>query len=235
MLVANWEARRRVTLPFLLSGPSEIGNEDGRNADRPHLPIAPLSLETTPHDELADRLRAGDHAAFRAVWDRYHERLANFAYRYLRSEDAAADVVQHVFVALWERRQSFQLRSTIANYLYAAVRNRLGNMAHHERVVREYATRVAASHPATGALAPERPDAAIEAAELAAAIARVLEGLPPRTREIFLLSREDGLSPSEISALIGVTLQVVYNQIARALKRLSEGLSETRSEGNAQD
>src|SRR5438105_874217 len=54
---------------------------------------------------LVARLRTGDVGAFRELWDRYHVRLADFAFRYVRSHDAAADVVQDVFIALWERHE----------------------------------------------------------------------------------------------------------------------------------
>jgi RNA polymerase sigma-70 factor (ECF subfamily) len=179
----------------------------------------------SPDDHaLVARLRAGDETAFLALWNAHAARLADVAYRYLRSADAAADVVQQTFIAVWESRETLEVRTSLANFLYGAVRNRATNALAHERVVRRYRERVASEYDGAGFAAHNDGVGDVEAQELAAAVRAIVDALPVRTREIFLMSREDGLAPAEIAVVLNLSPQTVYNQLARAVRALAEGL-----------
>lgn len=210
---------------FWFGGSSDDGAGGGSALPPPRLTLMPASEEhesATEDAELVELLRTGDETAFRSVWETLHRPLADFAYRYVRSEDAAADIVQQVFVTMWEERATLRPRSTISNYLYSAVRNRVRNVLRHDRVVQAYALYAAAVLQSESS--SNDADVQITVAELQSSITRILDDLPPRTREIFLMSREDGLPPSEIARMLGISLQVVYNQLTRALKALVQGL-----------
>jgi RNA polymerase sigma-70 factor (ECF subfamily) len=187
--------------------------------ETPSGPVDPAELA------LVEQLRAGSPAAFRAVWDRDHTRLAAFAYRYLASQDAAADVVQDVFVALWERHAQIELRGSLAAYLYGMVRYIAMDARKHERVAQRYEARVAAAYAAAPAVARNLGMDTLDVEALQQTLARVVAALPPRTREIFVMSREDGLAPGAIASVLRISPQVVYNQLSRALRALHEALA----------
>src|SRR6266581_8429585 len=79
----------------------------------------------TDADERAwvDRIRAGDVAAFEALYRRYWERLYAFAFRYLHSKEDSEEVVQEVFFRIWRGRAHWVPAGAVRNYLYLAVRN----------------------------------------------------------------------------------------------------------------
>jgi RNA polymerase sigma-70 factor (ECF subfamily) len=180
-----------------------------------------------PDRALVALIRLGNESAFRTVWETYHARLADFANKYVRSSDIAADVVQHVFVALWYQRTALRPRSTLANYLYASVRHRAWNVIKHDRIVQHHAEMSAAAGMASVRNAGE---ITIECDELEAEAIRLLSSVPPRAREIFLMHREDGLTPGQIAGVLGLSPQTVYNQLARATRALAEGLEHWREQ-----
>jgi RNA polymerase sigma-70 factor (ECF subfamily) len=176
------------------------------------------------NDELVARVRAGDAEAIRAVWNRYHTRLLRFAARYVGSTDSAADLVQRVFLTLWVQRETLAPRMSLESHLFGAVRFQALRELKHERVVRRYVRATSARYAAEPAVAWHAGELAVEADETRAVVRQIVESLTPRVREIFLMHREDGLAPAEIASVLGISTQVVYNQIAKAVKALSTGL-----------
>jgi RNA polymerase sigma-70 factor (ECF subfamily) len=175
--------------------------------------------------DLIARLRTGDESAFRSLWEQYHVRLANFALRYLGSRDAAADVVQDVFVALWDRHDCIEVRGSLSAYLYGMVRYTVMDLRKHERVVRRHSEITATAYAAAPVVAHNLGADVLAVEEMQQTLHRVVAALPARTREIFLLSREDGLAPSAIASILGIGSQVVYNQLSRALKALHDAFA----------
>lgn len=173
------------------------------------------------------RGRAGDVGAFEAIFKRYYPHLCVFAERLLHSPDAARDAVQDVFVAIWKQRDSCQGCDNLRVYLFTSVRNRVFKLLRHQRVVdrtRERMTREQRS-PGVGS-APETPEEEVGASELAATVEQIIQELPERSREAYLLHRREGMSYAEIAGVMGVSVRTVENHIARALRGLREGLSD---------
>jgi RNA polymerase sigma-70 factor (ECF subfamily) len=171
-------------------------------------------------------IRAKDDP-FLIAWHAYAARLRRVAYRYLRSPDAAADIVQQTFIALWESRDTLEVHTSFPNFLFGAVRNRATNVLAHERVVRRHRADVAAEYDMAVFVAQNTGPQNVEAEELATAVHAILATVPARTREIFLLSRQDGLSPREIAIKLELSPQTVYNQLTRAVRALADGLGRT--------
>ena len=78
------------------------------------------------------RLRSGDTAVFELIYRAYHLVLWKYAYQFVHSRDAAQDIVQDVFVDLWDRRETLEIRKTLEAYLFIAVRNRAMDVVRHE-------------------------------------------------------------------------------------------------------
>lgn len=196
------------------------------------LPRRNPSLE--PDDrELFARLGAGDVAAFETLFVRYFATLVSFAQSYVRSQDVAEDVVQDVFCRLWDRRESLQLKSGIAQYLYGAVRHGTLDAIKHDRVAARWEEREL--------LDLERRTAAnegvarVEADELASVVSHVISALPPRCREVFQLSRYKHLTQRDIADTLGITVNTVNVQLGRALRAIDAAVQawERNEEGSS--
>ncbi|WP_396202564.1 RNA polymerase sigma-70 factor [Gemmatimonas sp.] len=170
--------------------------------------------------DLLARLRGGDHAAFEAIFRQWYEPVVRAANRVLHDPGVAEELSQDVFLELWRRRDTLAPDSSVAGYLMQAVRNRALNHLRHLQVQRKSAVYVEAlSEPA------EQADADTQAGELQDAIRDAIAALPPRTREVFLMSRERNLRYSEIAEALGVSVKAVEANMSRALRQLREKLS----------
>lgn len=196
---------------------------DHRAGDVPPTADASLDIEQA----WVARSRAGDVNAFEAIFRQYYQHLCLFAENLLRSPDAARDAVQDVFVAIWNKRQSCEGCDNLRFYLFSAVRNRVLKLHRHQGVVERMRTRMTRERRSPGfGGRPEMPDEQLGATELAATVDRIVQALPERSREAYLLHRRDGMSYAEIAGLMGVSVRTVENHIARALRGLREGLSD---------
>lgn len=142
------------------------------------------------------------------------------ANRVLHDPGVAEELSQDVFLELWRRRESLAPDSSVAGYLMQAVRNRSLNHLRHLQVQQKSAVYVEALSEPT-----EYADADTQAGELQDAIRSAIDALPPRTREVFLMSRERNLRYSEIAEQLGVTVKAVEANMSRALRQLRERLS----------
>jgi RNA polymerase sigma-70 factor (family 1) len=174
--------------------------------------------------EWVNAIRAGDVNAFEAMFHAYHAPMCAFAYRYLGARDLAEEIVQEVFLFVWERREGWDVRSSVRSYLFTAVRNAALSYLRHERVVRRRESEVRRLQPEP----PPSPDLAAVEAETVAAVRRAVERLPERCRLAFTLHREQGLTYAEVAAVLGISPRTVEVQIGRALKSLRKCLIDLR-------
>jgi RNA polymerase sigma-70 factor (family 1) len=176
---------------------------------------------TYGESEWVEAIRAGDAVAFEALFHAYHSTLCAFAYRYLGARDLAEETVQEIFLLVWERRASWDVRTSVRSYLFTAVRNAALSYLRHERVVRRSETDVRELQPAPSA----SPDHEALEAETVAAVKQAVSRLPERCRLIFTLHREQGLTYAEVAEVLGISPRTVEVQIGRALKSLRKGLA----------
>lgn len=166
--------------------------------------------------ELADLLKAEDRVAFQEIYDRYWPSLYLHVNRMLREEDLAQDIVQDLFIWLFENAAYSQINTSLSGFLYTAVRNRVLNAIKHKKVKSNYLVELAAFADQITYTADEH----IHVKELAAVIEREIDLMPPKMREIFILSRKSHLSHKEIAAALNISEHTVSTQIQRALIRL---------------
>ena len=174
-----------------------------------------------PGHDLVARIRAGDEAAFEAMFRAYYDPLCRYVAAYLGSRDAAEDAVQGVFVRIWEDRTRWAV-SDLRHYLYAAVRRRAISQVRRIAVRRRAAPLLVLADIGSTRGAP--PDAEFEAEELWRRLERALDTLPPRTRAAFVLSRQEGLSYHEVAAHMAISPKTVGVHIGRALAALRNNL-----------
>jgi RNA polymerase sigma-70 factor, ECF subfamily len=177
-------------------------------------------------DEWFERSVHGDVAAFESLYRYLHGPLREFAESYLRSRETAEEIVQDVFLAVWQGRETLRLRRSVKGYFYIAVKNRALNeikrgkvqQRSSELIMREESDRVAVN-PAEEQITRD---------ELVAAVQRLIDQLPPRMREAYTLYYQHDLSYAEIATVMGTAVKTVENQLARALRTICAGLGETR-------
>ncbi|MGH7342466.1 MAG: RNA polymerase sigma-70 factor [Candidatus Rokuibacteriota bacterium] len=170
--------------------------------------------------ELLRKVQAGDEGAYDAVFRSWYPVLVRVAAALLRDEDAAEEVAQDVMVEFWKRRAAMDTDLPLKAYLLRSVRNRALNHLRHLRVRRDAEQDVEALYNEPGGA-----DQPVVARELADAVKIAVAELPPRCREIFELSRVDGLKYSEIAAALDISEKTVEAQLGKALRVLRERLS----------
>ena len=162
---------------------------------------------------------AGDEEAFSSLFRTYYELLYQFAGRYSRDPQSAESIVQDVFVKLWEKRESLQIRSNVKSYLYTAVRNHALNVIKREaRMTNEDAFDLHES-------ADRSPEETLVDKETAEAVQHAVEQLAPQCRHVYTLKRYDGLSYIEIAEVLNVSVNTVKTQMKRAIKSLKRQLT----------
>lgn len=170
--------------------------------------------------ELLRRIKAGDEAAYDAVFRTWYAALVRVAAALLHDFDAAEEVAQDVMVQLWRRRHVIDTDVSARAYLLRAIRNRSLNHLRHLKVRRESESDVEALYDA-----PEGADQPVVAKELAAAVQVALRELSPRCREVFELSRVHGLRYAEIAEALDISQKTVEAQMGKALKILRQRLA----------
>ena len=155
------------------------------------------------------------------LYKTYFTQLTETACRWVPMEDAR-DITQDVFLILWERREKLSDLTDIYAYAYAAVRNRSLDRLRHEAYIREYTNRAWALIVDT--INMENPAHYIYFKETQRAIACAVDRLPRRCRQVFMLSREQGMRYNNIADTLGISVNTVENHISLALARLRQAL-----------
>jgi RNA polymerase sigma-70 factor, ECF subfamily len=171
-------------------------------------------------------MRSGEEVSFERIFQTYFDRLQAYAERYVRQPEAAEEVVANVFVRLWQQRAELHVRDSLKSYLYTAVRNQALMWIEHEKVVsrtREVGEREHRS-PGMGQ-APAAADEQMQALELADALELVIERMPPRVRDAYVLSRQHGLSYAQVAEEMQISPKTVEIHLGRALKLLRAELA----------
>lgn len=168
-----------------------------------------------------DEHSSGWEARFDALMRSHYATLCTFVQRLLGSAEAAEDVVQDVFVAVWQRGLPTECEASPRPYLFRAARNGAISQVRRERARERW--RAEAGHAASDA--NDSAAARLEVEELDAAIARAVDALPERCRMVFTLHREHGLTYAEVAEVMGISRKTVENQMSRALAVLRQRLA----------
>ncbi len=137
----------------------------------------------------------------------------------LRERAPAEEIAQEVMLELWRRRESLKLEQGFGAYLIRSTRNRALNYIRHQRIVaRELAAATIEARESPGT------DAETLGVELERVVREAIDALPERSREVFLLSREQGLRYLEIAAVLEISVKTVEKRMGQALAELRERL-----------
>jgi len=166
--------------------------------------------------ELIDLIKAGNHAAFFALYERYKVVLYLHAKRMLDDEDETKDVIQEIFTTLWDKRAVLTIGTSVKSYLYTATRNKVLNLLTHRKFEINYLN----SLQKVIDLTENGVEDQIREKQLIKMIESEIEQLPIKMRQVFELSRKQHLSHKEIAEQLNISDKTVKKQINNAIKIL---------------
>ncbi|SEJ02206.1 RNA polymerase sigma-70 factor, ECF subfamily [Dyadobacter koreensis] len=172
-------------------------------------------------NELLGQFQQGSTVAFEALYSRYFPRLYQHAFKMLKDQDEAQDLIQELFTSFWIKGRELDLTTSVSSYLYAATRNRVLNLFEHNRVHDHY---VSSLGEFLSTVEMSVDEVVIEK-ELAEIIESEIKQMPSKMREIFELSRKEDLSHKEIADYLAISDKTVKKQISNALKILRMKIS----------
>jgi RNA polymerase sigma-70 factor (family 1) len=175
------------------------------------------SFKTLTDTDLLLHLQLGDSTAYTEIYERYYYLMFVFAYKKLRDEDLAKDIIQELFTNLWEKKESLSSVKNLASYLFTAVRNKIFDFISHQHVKSKHLQAIAAY---SSSIHNANTDYLVRENQLKAYINKAIDELPSKMKEIFELSRKSDLTYKEIAEKLSLSERTVNNQVSNALSRL---------------
>jgi RNA polymerase sigma-70 factor (ECF subfamily) len=164
--------------------------------------------------QLVQSLQKGNVAAFDSLFEIYSPKLYGFAFKYFRNEAEAEELVQEVFVKVWENRHGLKTEHSFKSYLFTIALNQIRKYFNKKAVALRYLESL--QHE------PEFSDPAL-AEDYESALQKlnsIIDQMPSRRREIFIKSKLEGKSSKEVAAELNISPGTVDNQVSEALRFL---------------
>lgn len=169
---------------------------------------------------LFDQVKNDDMAAYEVIFKKYFKELYRFAFSYVRDGQIAEEMAQEVFLYIWEKRMQIEIQTTLKTYLYSAVKNKCLNYIKLELSRQQSMSDIS---KVMLSISGENMDEG-ESEQLKKYIQNAIDSLPKKCRQIFILSRNAGMTYEEIAKELGLSKKTVENQMGIALKKLRESL-----------
>ena len=176
-----------------------------------------------PEQDLIDfeGIKKGDLRIYERFFKENYPDIVRYAHRFVRDKLIAEEIAQEVFMYLWEKRTVINVQSSLKSYLYSAAKNRSINYLKLE--LPKIQAQMEITEFEIGVHSEYQEKAQSEA--IARAVKRAIDDLPQKCREIFVLSRNAGLTYDEIAEDLSLSKKTVENQMGIALKKLRESRS----------
>lgn len=164
-------------------------------------------------------------ARFEQFYAANFPRIKNFARLLTKSEEDAEDIAQNIFLKLWTRPELWQEQENMTSYLYTVTRNEIFNLFKHQKIEHEYEDKMIKAQ-LIGELCDEDTSLLenLYYKEVLLLIKMALNQLPPRRRQVFEMSRFEGLSHKEIAEKLQIPLRTVEDHIYKTLTELRKVL-----------
>jgi RNA polymerase sigma-70 factor (family 1) len=168
---------------------------------------------------LKEKIAASDQNSFRQLFHLYAKKLTQFAFAIVKSNEAAREIVDEVFIKIWKNRSSITTIQNLTVYLYTAIKNTSLNYLSARAKQNMVDSFDFFSIQLSDNNSPEKT---MITSELLKKINAAIDQLPPRCKMVFKLVREDGLSYKEVGAILKISPKTVDAQMMIAVKQISE-------------
>ena len=158
----------------------------------------------------------GEEAAFKALFTEHYKGMYSYACIILKDEVEAEEIIQNVFVRLWEKQTAIQIETSLKAYLYRMVYNDCMNHIKHKAVVIKFQKEKTYVMKNETGNAEEK----VASTQLNEQLSNALRELPEQCRTVFQLSRFEDLKYREIAVQLGISEKTVENQMGKALRLL---------------
>jgi len=165
-------------------------------------------------------LREGRTEAYEMIFRQWYTPLCRFACSLLHDADESEDVVQHIFVRMWENREALAVEVSVKAYLFRSVRNSCLNVIKHRKIKDGYSKLAVSTSQTSDDSGGNSHEQMEERLELA------LTHLPPKCRQVFEMSRFGGKRYQDIADELGISIKTVENHMAKALRIMREHLND---------
>lgn len=171
--------------------------------------------------ELTGLLVHGNHSAFTEIYNRYWKRLFVVAANKIKDLEEAEEIVQHIFVSLWNRRENLKITSSLAAYLSVSVKYRvikaLDKQYHQKKYTESLGMR---------GLTDDSTQEWLDFLELKERLEKLVSALPEKCRLVYRMSREQGFPQKRIAEELEISEKTVEAHLGKAIKALRTGLNQ---------
>lgn len=178
--------------------------------------------ELASDKELIEKLRLGDVESFDQVYQKYAGKLYAFSLKYLKSKEEAEELVQSVFLKVWENQKNLKKDTSFKSYLFTIAYNEICNLFRRRKYLHNFISRNMSENSESSGETEDQIDFKFVLEE----IAQIIDKLPEKQKAIFLKSRQDGKSTKEIADELGLSPGTVDNYISEALKFIRTNLKD---------
>ena len=171
--------------------------------------------------DLVRKLKRGDISSFDSLFRQYYKRVYLFVKGILKSHEDAENVVQEVFVKIWEKRNELDENQSFESFVFTISYNTsislIRKKLSEKRFLEEWFKRM-----------KDKMEVVDETDfnDLSNRVIMCIDQLPPRRRQVYLMSREEGLTYAEISKRLGISVNTVENHISASLRFLRQHLGD---------
>ena len=176
---------------------------------------------------IIKQLQDGNEKVFEQIVREYWPRMFKFALIYTQNNETSQELVQDTFLVLWNNRAVLKDNTNLITYLMVVLRNKCLNLLEQTRIRKLYIEEIddeTIYQRANLYVLQDEASQIVESEDLHKAIERALSKLPDKTREIFMLSRYDGLKNQQIAETKNISQKTVEYHISKALQILKEEL-----------
>lgn len=188
-----------------------MGNNPYTGRHKPAMMMKPADVQDGIPVMTLTALRMGDHEAYKKVYLHYIDPVVEFLKMLTKSDGDAEEIAQEVFVSLWEKRSKIDPKKNIRGYIYTYARNAVLNYFKHKKVEDKYL-----HFTENEARSYESSDDLMVARETELLIRIAIDRMPSRRKEIFEMSRFEGLSNEEIAERLDISKNTVENHLTHA-------------------
>jgi len=183
-----------------------------------------ISMSEPEEKVLFERIKKSDEKAFEILFHKYYGHLCVYASRIINDDSASEEIVQDLFVKFWEKREQLNIETSLKNYLFRSVKNLCINYFQHNKTKLRHARHILSEVENNFSDDDNYPEI-----DLSIKIEESINSLPEKRKEIFRLSRQDGLKYHEIATKLNISIKTVETQMSLAIKTLREKLKNYNS------